>query len=103
MEQQLIDALEKACTSGDIDDVSKDMISARVMNALIQVRELTNQYLKNLEAIQKEHTIELKLGGLSVVLNVTDDLAKNKQACILGSKDKVLKNIVQIMEIANGK
>lgn len=55
-------------------------------------------------------TLLLNQGGVTRMINaliqvreLTDNLAKSKQACILGSKDKVLKNIAQIMEIANGK
>jgi len=102
MEKQLIDALEKAKTPDDIDDVSKAMIAARVINALVKVRKLTEQYLTNIEAVQKEYACELKLGGLAVVLNVTDSLlfGNDGQMCILGSKDDVLKNITQLTEKA---
>lgn len=104
MEQQLIDVLERTESPDDIDDISKAMIMSRVTDILIQVRELTQRYLKGIEAIQKEHAIELKLSGLTVVLNVTDDVASSvlkgpTQSCVLGSRDKVLKNIAQIMEI----
>lgn len=104
MEQQLIDALNKAESPDDIDDVSKAMITARITDALVKVHELTAQYLMNLEAVQKQHAFELKLGGLTVVLNVTDEVFKSSvpdahnQICILGSRDKVLKNIAQITE-----
>lgn len=100
MEKQLIDVLEKASTVDDIDDVSKAMVIARVTNALVKVHKLTVQYLTNLEAVQKEYACELELGGLAVVLNVTDDLSFGnvEQMCILGSKDNVLKNIMQLTE-----
>lgn len=104
MEQQLIDVLEKAKSPDDIDEVSKAMIMARVTDALMQVRKLTQKYLSDLNAIQKECELELKLGGLTVVLNVTDDVVLSKtgdsnQACILGSRNKLLKNLSQIMEM----
>lgn len=102
MEKYLLDTMKKAHNPGDVDDVSKAMIVARVLNALEQVRELTNQYLKNLEALNKEYVDELKLGGLAIVLNITDDLAEGTQACVLGKKESVMKNIAQIKEIANG-
>lgn len=103
MEQQLIDVLEKAKNEDDIDEVSKAMIAARVTDALVKVRELTAQYLESLEAIQKEHKLELKLGGLAVVLNVTDDMSNPAckgptQMCVLGPRDKVLKNLTHVME-----
>lgn len=97
MEQQLIDALNKAESPDDIDDVSKAMITARITDALVKVRELTAQYLMNVEALQKQYALELKLGGLAIVLNVTDDTYGN-QMCILGSRDKVLKNMAQLTE-----
>lgn len=103
MEQQLIDVLEKAKSADDIDEVSKAMIMARIVDAIMQVRELTQKYLKDLDALQKEHELELKMGGLTVVLNVIDDIVNTKakdslQMCILGSKNKVFDNIKQIME-----
>ena len=104
MEQQLIDVLNNAENPDDINDVSKAMITARVMNALVKVRKLTATYLENLEAIQKENSIELKLSRLTVVLNVTDDISSENinQTCILGSRDSVLKNVAQLMEKLNG-
>lgn len=103
MEQQLIDALEKAENPEDIDEVSRVMIMARVVNTLEQVRDVTRQYLEKLESIQKEHEFELKLGGLTVVLNVTDDIVSKEfkgpiQMCVLGSGGKIQKNLQQIME-----
>ena len=107
MEQQLINILERAKNEEDIDEVSKLMIMTRVINALDQVRDATQKYLEKLESIQKEHEMELKLGGLTVVLNVTDDVASKEfngptQMCVLGSGGKVQKNLQQIMEHLHG-
>ena len=103
MEQQLIDALTKAENSEDIDEVSKAMIIARVASALKEVREATQEYLDKIKEIQQGHEMELKLGGLTLVLNVTDEIASTvhegpTQMCILGHRDKVLKNIAQLVE-----
>lgn len=104
MEKYLLDMMMKADNTDDVDDVSKAMIVSRVVNALKQVRELTNQYIKNLQALSNEYADELKLGGLAVVLNVTTDiLAECKQACVLGNSDNVMKNIANIKEMADGE
>lgn len=107
MEQQLIDALNKANSSDDIDEVSKEMIVARVISVLTEVRDATQEYLDKLQAIQKDHAMELKLGGLALVLNVTDDIASAvhkgpTQMYALGNRDKMLKNIAQLMEKIHG-
>ena len=52
MEQQLIDALNKAEKAEDIDEVSKAMIMTCVTSALMEVREATTEYLTRLEKIQ---------------------------------------------------
>lgn len=103
MEQQLIDAIMNADDPDDIDDVSSAMIVVRIVSAITEVREATQVYLDKLQAIQKDHAMELKLGGLYVVLNVTDDIAGTvhkgpTQMCVLGHRDKALKNIAQLME-----
>jgi len=107
MEQQLIDVLDNAEHPDDIDDISKDMITARVMNALEQVSEVTFKYLKEIEKLQKMYAMELKLGGFSLVLNATNDIVKMKhkkptQTCVLGSKSNVMDSITQILEVIHG-
>ena len=100
MEQQLIEALEKAQKPEDIDDVSMAMIMSRVTNALSEVRNATTDYLEKIEQINKAHETELKLGGFTLVLNTTDSLTNNEpmQMCVLGSKPNIMENLKQIME-----
>lgn len=107
MEQQLLETLKKAEKPEDIDEVSMATIVARVTSALIEVSDITKEYLDKVKKIYSEKEMELKLGGFTLVLNATDSIVDAKinepvQMCVLGSGNKVIKNIQQIMEELHG-
>ena len=107
MEQQLIDALNKAEKAEDIDEVSMMMIMARVASALSEVRDVIADCLTKVKQIYSEKEMELKLGGFTLVLNATDSIVDAKisepvQMYILGSGSRVQKNLQQIMECIHG-
>ncbi len=68
MEKALLEKLK----NGTVDEIDVDMITARVMYVLRQMFALMKDFEGKFQNLVNEYPDELKMGGLGVVVGVTE-------------------------------
>lgn len=78
MEQQLVDALNRAKRISDLDEVSKDMITARVLNVWRRYHKLLDAFINEFEQLTVEEPEICGLLSINVLMAATDAFVMNK-------------------------
>lgn len=66
MEKSLIEKMK----NDTCDDIDKEMIVSRVLNAVKKLHEVTSAFSDSLEGLKEQYADELKMAGVTIVMGV---------------------------------
>lgn len=89
MEKSLIEKIK----NDTCDDIDKDMIVSRVLNAVKHLRTVCNDFSDNLKKVYEDYGDELKMAGASVVMGVNVSTLHEEPSCltkiVIGSNQNI--------------
>ena len=92
--------LKEKILNKSIDEIDKDMITARVANALHELHELSGEFCKKLEKLAQTYKDEFILGGVGITCGVTDvtDSDDEKIGCrvLFGDRDSICRCLKEL-------
>ena len=86
MEQALLDKIN----NGTLDEIDKDMITARVKNATNKIMEEFSNSVERIHALIEEYSIEAKMAGISCKLFHKND-GESDVSLVVGSTSRIEK------------
>lgn len=79
MEQSLIEKIK----NDTADDIDKEMIVSRVLNAVNHLQTVCNDFSENLKKVYEDYGDELKMAGASVVMGVNVSTLHKEPDCLI--------------------
>jgi hypothetical protein len=78
MEQSLIEKMK----NGTADDIDKDMIVSRVLNAVKHLQKVCEGFSDSVKKVYEEYGDELKMAGTSLVMGVNVSTLNKDSDCL---------------------
>jgi hypothetical protein len=98
MEKSLIEKLK----NDSCDDIDKEMIVSRVLNAVKHLQTVCDDFSKNIKKVYEDYGDELKMAGASVVMGVNVSTLNKNPDCltkiVIGSNQNVQVIINDLLE-----
>lgn len=79
MEQSLIEKMK----NGTADDIDKEMIVSRVLNAVKHLHKVCDDFSENIKKVYEDYGDELKMAGASVVMGVNVSTLNKDPDCLI--------------------
>lgn len=79
MEKSLIEKMK----NGTADDIDKEMVVSRVLNAVKHLNKVCDDFSNNVKKVYEDYGDELKMAGASVVMGVNVSTCNKDPDCLV--------------------